>query len=138
MAFQESMKGKGKTKSQKGAKGQKTRVELSQELRDRWANISPKPDRNYCVDFQEPPVGKCVLQQNGEWFGRRKLTDGSWTCMRPGCRYDHLDAPSSQRAPMMEVRAYKEAVNQYLEDTREAERLAEAEAAAAAAAAGKA
>ena len=57
--------------------------------------------------------------------------------MRPGCKYDHLDAPPTQRGPLMEVKEYKDAVNQFLEDNREAERLAELEAAAAAAAAGK-
>ena len=106
---------------------------MPQEFRDKCAKINPKPDKNYCVDFQEPPIGNCALQGNGEWSHRRKLTDGTWTCLRPGCKFDHLDAPLSQHAAMMEIKNYREEVNRYFAGVKEQEGLAEAQAAAAAA-----
>ena len=118
LAFQESTKGKGKGKDKNGRpRKQRVQAELPQEFRDRYAKIV-KLDQDYCILFQEPPIGQCVVKSNGEWSHRRKLADGTWTCLRPGCKRVHLDVPDSQRSAAMEIKSYMEDVNQYFEEKR--------------------
>ena len=130
MAFQDS-KGKGKGKEKNGRpRKPRVRSEVPQESRERYAAMV-KPDQDYCLIFQQPPIGECVMKANGEWSHRRQLENGTWTCTRQGCGRVHLDVPQSQFAAAMELKRYKEDVNQYFKDKEEKEKQQEAQTASA-------
>ena len=110
-------KGKGKGKGTKGAKGKGEELETPPEFRERYAKID-KPDQDYCMIFQCPPIGPNVQSADGTFSHRRKAANGEWTCIKKGCRRVHLDVPSSQRDKAMEIRRYMDDLAQYHRDEK--------------------
>ena len=100
--------------------------ETPQEFKDRYAQIK-KPDKDYCMIFQQPPIGSSVFNAaDGTWSHRRLLTDGTWTCIKKNCARVHEEAPASQADAVMEIRRYMDDLAQYHRDEKTRKKEAQA------------
>ena len=119
--------GKGNKGDGKGDQDYAARVpnprqyrEAPPEYKERYSKI-PKLDKDYCMHFQQPPLGPCVFEE-GKWIGRQQLGDGTWVCLKPGCRRIHEEVPTDQQPAAMDLRSYIDDLNGHWQEVNRKER----------------